>query len=142
MNKVTGSALLLAALFSAGVQADDDGMTLQQQRDRIGDEMVRDRTGAPPASESGTGQAMDPQQQQQPAQQSPRSTLNSPARQNQNGQQPGDRNMQRQPSTTAPGAGTQGGSSPEAGAPGSSSAPATPGTGGASQGTGGAVMSN
>lgn len=140
MNKVTGSALLLAALFSAGVQADDDGLTLQQQRDRIGDEMVRDRTGAPAASESGTGQAVDPQQQQ-PGQQSPRSTLNSPTR-NQSGQQPGDQNMQRQPSTTAPGTGTQGGATPEAGSSGSSTAPATPGTGGGSQGTGGAVMSN
>lgn len=139
MNKVTGSALLLAALFSAGVQADDDGLTLQQQRDRIGDEMVRDRTGAPPASESGTGQAVDPQQQ--PGQQSPRSTLNSPTR-NQSGQQPVDQNMQRQPSTTAPGTGNQGGATPQAGSSSGSTAPATPGTGGGSQGTGGAVMSN
>ncbi|OLU26714.1 hypothetical protein BVH03_15430 [Pseudomonas sp. PA15(2017)] len=129
MNKITGPALLLAALFSAGVQADDDGLTLQQQRDRIGDEMVRDRTGAPPASESDTGQATD-SQQQQPEQQSPRSTLNSPAR-DQTGQQPAGQNMQRQPSTTTPGAGAQGGANPATGSSGNSSAPATPGSGGA-----------
>ncbi|UQY34535.1 hypothetical protein K8U54_22985 [Pseudomonas fulva] len=140
MNKLTGLALLLAASLSAGVQADDNGMSLQQQRDRIGDEMVRERTGAPPASESGTGQAMDPQQQ--PGQQAPRSTLNSPARRNDAGQRPAEQNLQRQPSSTTPGAGPQGGSAPQTGSPGGSTAPATPGTGGGSQGTGGAVMSN
>ncbi|WP_070886209.1 hypothetical protein [Pseudomonas argentinensis] len=141
MIKFPGSALLLVAWLSAGVQADDNGMSLQQQRDRIGDEMVRERTGAPPASESGTGQAMDPQQQQ-PEQQAPRSTLNSPARQGDTGQQPGDQNLQRQPSTTTPEAGTRDGSAPQAGSSGGSTAPATPGTGGGSQDSGGAVMSN
>lgn len=125
MSKITGSALLLAALFSTGAQADDDGLTLQQQRDRIGEEMVRERTGESPAGEGGAGQLVNPQQQ------SPRSTLNSPARQNQNGQQPGSQSVQRQPSTTTQGAGIQRDSTPQAGSSGGASAPATSGTGGA-----------
>lgn len=87
MKTLTGSAVLLAALFISGVQADDNGLSLEQQRERIGDEMVRERTGNPPA-DAGTGTGSQPatnQNQQpstQPSQQSPRSTLNSPARQN------------------------------------------------------------
>ncbi|SHM89266.1 hypothetical protein [Phytopseudomonas punonensis] len=133
MNKITGSALLLAALFSAGVQADDDGMSLQQQRDKIGDEMVRERTGTPPADMNGTGQSTT-DQQQQPLQQTPRSTLNSPARQNGTGNESGTDNR-RQPSNNAPATGNQTAPSTQ----GSSTAPATPGTGGGSQGVGGAI---
>nr|WP_288357004.1 hypothetical protein [uncultured Pseudomonas sp.] len=118
MHKLIGSTLLLAALFSAGAQADEDGLTLQQQREKIGDEMVQERTGTPPADVNGAGQSTtDPMQQQQ---QTPRSTLNSPVRQNGTG-------TERQPSTTAPNIG------------GGSTAPATPGTGGGSQGVGGAA---
>ncbi|MBV7562536.1 hypothetical protein [Pseudomonas sp. sia0905] len=129
MRTLIGSTLLFAALFSAAAQADDDGLTLQQQRDRIGDEMVQERTGAPPTDVNGSGQSTtDPMQQQQ--QQTPRSTLNSPARQNGTGT-----GTERQPSTTAPANGNQ--SAPNTG--GGSTAPATPGTGGGSQGVGGAV---
>jgi len=131
MRTLIGSTLLFAALFSAAAQADDDGLTLQQQRDRIGDEMVQERTGAPPTDVNGSGQSTtDPMQQQQ--QQTPRSTLNSPARQNGTGTGTG---TERQPSTTAPANGNQ--SAPNTG--GGSTAPATPGTGGGSQGVGGAV---
>lgn len=127
MHKLIGSTLLLTALFSAGAQADDDGLTLQQQRDKIGDEMVQERTGNPPADLNGAGQSTpDPMQQQQ--QQTPRSTLNSPARQNGAG-------GERQPSTTAPANGNQ--NAPVNG--GSTTAPATPGTGGGSQGVSGAA---
>ncbi|TWE07150.1 hypothetical protein FB481_104236 [Pseudomonas sp. AG1028] len=120
MHKLIGSTLLLAALFSAGAQADEDGLTLQQQREKIGDEMVQERTGTPPADVNGAGQSTtDPMQQQQ---QTPRSTLNSPVRQNGTGT-----GTERQPSTTAPNIG------------GGSTAPATPGTGGGSQGVGGAA---
>ncbi len=129
MRKLIGSTLLFAALFSAAAQADDDGLTLQQQRDRIGDEMVQERTGAPPTDVNGSGQSTtDPMQQQQ----TPRSTLNSPARQNGTGTGTG---TERQPSTTAPANGNQ--STPNTGS--GSTAPATPGTGGGSQGVGGAV---
>ncbi len=133
MRTLIGSTLLFAALFSAAAQADDDGLTLQQQRDRIGDEMVQERTGAPPTDVNGSGQSTtDPMQQQQ--QQTPRSTLNSPARQNGTGTGTGT-GTERQPSTTAPANGNQ--SAPNTG--GGSTAPATPGTGGGSQGVGGAV---
>lgn len=135
MRTLIGSTLLFAALFSAAAQADDDGLTLQQQRDRIGDEMVQERTGAPPASESGVGQSTDTQQQQL-EQQAPRSTLNSPARQDNNGQQPGNQKPQGQ------GIRTQDGSGPNVGPSGSSTAPVTPGTGGGSDGTGGAATGN
>lgn len=122
MHKLIGSTLLLAALFSAGAQADEDGLTLQQQRDKIGDEMIQERTGTPPTDVNGAGQSTtDPMQQQQ---QTPRSTLNSPVRQNGTGTGTG---TERQPSTTAPNIG------------GGSTAPATPGTGGGSQGVGGAA---
>lgn len=133
MNRITGSALLLAALFSTGIQA-DDGMSLQQQRDKIGDEMVRERTGTPPADINGAGQSTTDQQQQQ--QQGPRSTLNSPARQNGTGTgtEPGTDNR-RQPSDSAPANGSQTAPSTQGG----STAPATPGTGGGSQGVGGAI---
>ncbi len=131
MRTLIGPTLLFAALFSAAAQADDDGLTLQQQRDRIGDEMVQERTGAPPTDVNGSGQSTtDPMQQQQ--QQTPRSTLNSPARQNGTGTGTG---TERQPSTTAPANGNQ--TAPNTG--GGSTAPATPGTGGGSQGVGGAV---
>lgn len=134
MNRITGSALLLAALFSTGIQA-DDGMSLQQQRDKIGDEMVRERTGTPPADINGAGQSTtDQQQQQQQQQQGPRSTLNSPARQNGTGTEPGTDNR-RQPSNSAPANGNQTAPSTQGG----STAPATPGTGGGSQGVGGAI---
>lgn len=121
------SALLLAVLCSAGAQADDDGMTLQQQRDRIGEEMVHERTGTPPADSNGTGQSSPDQQQQQ----TPRSTLNSPARQN--GES--GTGTRRQPSGSTPANGSQ----PAPGTQGGSTAPATPGTGGGSQGVGGAI---
>lgn len=121
------SALLLAVLYSAGAQADDDGMTLQQQRDRIGEEMVRERTGTPPADSNGTGQSSPDQQQQQ----TPRSTLNSPARQN---GESGTGNR-RQPSGSTPASGAQ----PAPGTQSGSTAPATPGTGGGSQGVGGTI---
>nr|WP_288499122.1 hypothetical protein [uncultured Pseudomonas sp.] len=122
MHKLIGSTLLLAALFSAGAQADEDGLTLQQQRDKIGDEMIQERTGTPPTDVNGAGQSTtDPMQQQ-----TPRSTLNSPARQNGTGTGTGT-GTERQPSTTAPNIG------------GGSTAPATPGTGGGSQGVGGAA---
>ena len=129
MNRNTGSALLLAALFSTGIQA-DDGMSLQQQRDKIGDEMVRERTGTPPADMNGAGQSTTDQQQQQ---QVPRSTLNSPTRQNGTGTgtESGTDNR-RQPSDSAPANGNQ--TAP--GTQGDSTAPATPGTGGGSQGVG------
>lgn len=135
MRTLIGSTLLFAALFSAAAQADDDGLTLQQQRDRIGDEMVQERTGAPPTDVNGSGQSTtDPMQQQQ----TPRSTLNSPARQNDTDTGIGTgtgTGTERQPSTTAPADGNQ--SAPNTG--GGSAAPATPGTGGGSQGVGGAV---
>lgn len=128
MHKLIGSTLLLTALFSAGAQADDDGLTLQQQRDKIGDEMVQKRTGNPPADINGAGQSTPDPMQQQQQQQAPRSTLNSPARQN-------DAGAERQPSTTAPASGNQ--NAPING--GGTTAPATPGTGGGSQGVGGAA---
>ncbi|KAB0550168.1 hypothetical protein F7R01_02870 [Pseudomonas argentinensis] len=138
MNRLMGSALLLAALFSAGAQADGDGQTLQQQRDRIGDEMVRERTGSPPASDSATGQSTT--QPQQPAdQQAPRSTLNSPARQN-DATQPAA--PQRQPATTTPGTGTGNGSTPPSGASGGTPARATEGTGDSQGTSSGGAMGN
>ncbi len=130
MNRITGSALLLAALLSTGIQA-DDGMSLQQQRDKIGDEMIRERTGTPPAHMNGAGQSTTDQQQQR---QVPRSTLNSPARQNGTATESGTENR-RQTSDSAPANGNQTAPSTQGG----STAPATPGTGGGSQGVGGAI---
>ncbi|TBV08317.1 hypothetical protein [Phytopseudomonas dryadis] len=49
MNRFQASACVLAAVICQAAHADDDGLTLQQQRDRIGEEMVRERTGQPPA---------------------------------------------------------------------------------------------
>lgn len=130
MHTFSKSALLLAVLCSIGAQADDDGLSLQQQRDRIGEEMIRERTGNPPADANGTDPSTIDQQQQ-----TPRSTLNSPARQRTgNGTEPGT-DKQRQPSGNAPTNGIQ--SPPRA--PVGSPVPATPGTGGNSQGPSGAI---
>lgn len=148
MKTLTGSVVLLAALFITGVQADDDGLSLQQQREKIGDDMVRDRTGAPPADGGSVGQpATDQNQQQQPNQvpdqQAPRSTVNSPARQNRSADPAGNPAGERQPSNLAPGTPAGNGQrSPtiQGGSTGTPTAPSAPGAAGSTGGsaTGGA----
>ena len=112
MKKLTITTLLLAGIFSAGAQADADGMTLQQQREQIRDDMVRDRTGSAPAEGGGINQSVDPAQQPGPNQQAPGGTFNSPQNAPTNPQAPTyDRaptlQRQPQPGTGAPTTGDQ-----------------------------------
>ncbi|UCJ15253.1 hypothetical protein K5Q02_15455 [Pseudomonas sp. MM211] len=144
MKKLTGSALLLAALFVTGVQADDGGPSLQEQRQQIGDDMIRNRTGAPPTSADSINQpATDQNQQQQPNQvpdqQAPRSTVNSPARQNRAAEPAGNTPNERQPSNQAPGVPASDGQNSPPIQGGSVNTPATPSAPGAAGSSGGSA---
>lgn len=142
MKTLTGSAVLLTALFVTGVQA-DDAPSLQEQRQQIGDEMVRERTGAPPTSADSINQpATDQNQQQQPNQvpdqQAPRSTVNSPARQNRSAE-PAGNPAERQPSNQTPGMPASDGQNSPSIRGGSTGAPSTPSTNGPASSSGGST---
>lgn len=144
MKKLTGSAVLLAALFVTGAQADDGGPSLQEQRQQIGNDMVRDRTGTPPTSADSINQPATNQNQQQqpnqvPDQQAPRSTLNSPARQNRSAEPTGNTSSERQPSSQAPGVPASDGQNSPPIQGGSINTPATPSAQGATGSSGGAA---
>ncbi|SDI50165.1 hypothetical protein SAMN05216588_11822 [Pseudomonas flavescens] len=82
MKTPIAAVVLLAALFITAAQAYDSSPSLQQQREKIGDNMVRDRTGAPPAETGDNRQPQtSPDLQPENDQSRPRSTINSPARQ-------------------------------------------------------------
>ncbi|KIQ00201.1 MULTISPECIES: hypothetical protein [Pseudomonas] len=146
MKTLTGSAVLLAALFVTGAQADDGAPSLQEQRQQIGDDMVRDRTGTPPTSADSINQPATNQNQQQqpnqvPDQQAPRSTLNSPARQNRSAEPTGNTSSERQPPNQTPGVpASEGQNSPpiQGGSTRSPAAPSSPSSGN----TGGPATSN